>query len=122
MLIDEEGFVKLADFGVARILNGLYADDKVATTICGSPYYVAPEVVGMSPYGRECDYWSIGVVVYALLCGKMPFFAKADDIKENLSIEGLNSCLLFKAIRKCEYSFHGKAWKSISPEAKDFIK
>ena len=55
--------LKIADFGLAKILD----DQCLASTTCGTPGYVAPEVLMQKPYGKECDYWSIGVVTFILL-------------------------------------------------------
>jgi len=46
----------------------------MAATTCGTPGYVAPEVLMQQPYGKECDYWSIGVVTFIILSGTPPFF------------------------------------------------
>jgi|TARA_B110001450_G_C17267103_1_gene337945 calcium/calmodulin-dependent protein kinase I len=62
--------LKIADFGLARPLE----TDKMAATTCGTPGYVAPEVLMQQPYGKECDYWSIGVVTFIILSGTPPFF------------------------------------------------
>lgn len=88
--------LKVADFGMARQIAGMYAEDRVATTTCGSPGYVAPEVLRKEKYGKECDYWSIGVVCYSLLSGTMPFFSKdeEDDVEE-LRLDDLNQNSLF---------------------------
>jgi len=62
--------VKIADFGLSNIMN----DGQFLKTSCGSPNYAAPEVIAGKLYaGPEVDVWSCGVILYALLCGKLPF-------------------------------------------------
>lgn len=56
-----DGLLKLADFGISRILT-----DKELNTICGTPIYMAPEIWRMEPYNEKVDIWSIGVVTYYL--------------------------------------------------------
>lgn len=69
ILIDTYGDVKLADFGFAKLLK-----DNITSTKCGSLHYTAPEVLVSSSYdGRTSDIWSCGVILYAMLCGKLPF-------------------------------------------------
>ena len=84
---DGEGIVKISDFGVAR-----FYDDDVMTTACGSPSYVAPEILAGGGYGLEVDYWSIGVIIYTMLCGFLPF------------IEDTNEAL-FEVIKAGHYEF-----------------
>lgn len=61
------------------------------------------------PYGKECDYWSIGVVLYILLCGSPPFF---EDEKSDL----------FDKIKNAQYEFDDQSWGGISEEAKDLVR
>ena len=77
ILLDEYNNIKIADFGLANFLvDGCFLD-----TSCGSPNYAAPEVISGRMYaGPEVDIWSCGVILYALLCGRLPF----DD--ENISV------------------------------------
>ena len=69
LLLDEHSELKIADFGFARWMR-----TNIAETACGSPHYAAPEVVRGIPYdGRGADIWSCGVVLYAILSGRLPF-------------------------------------------------
>lgn len=69
ILLDECDHVKIADFGFARWMRS-----NIAETSCGSPHYAAPEVIrGLHYDGRAADVWSCGVILYALLAGRLPF-------------------------------------------------
>ncbi|XP_065055043.1 serine/threonine-protein kinase ULK1-like isoform X2 [Rhopilema esculentum] len=63
--------VKIADFGFARVLDG----EMMAATLCGSPMYMAPEVIMSKAYDARADLWSIGTIIYQCLTGKAPFQA-----------------------------------------------
>lgn len=70
LLLDTKGNVKIADFGLSNIMR----DGHFLRTSCGSPNYAAPEVVSGKLYaGPEVDIWSCGVILYAILCGALPF-------------------------------------------------
>ncbi|KPP57657.1 NUAK family SNF1-like kinase 2-like, partial [Scleropages formosus] len=70
ILLDGNGDVKIADFG----LSNLYCGDEYLQTFCGSPLYASPEIVNGQPYkGPEVDSWSLGVLLYTLVHGSMPF-------------------------------------------------
>lgn len=96
--------IKITDFSLAKIIP----DDVFAITACGTPGYVAPEILEGGGYGKEVDYWSIGVILYTLLSGLPPF-------NENQNSE------LFEKIKTAEYTFPPSEWDSISFEAKDLI-
>uniref|UniRef100_A0A8D0H568 non-specific serine/threonine protein kinase n=1 Tax=Sphenodon punctatus TaxID=8508 RepID=A0A8D0H568_SPHPU len=70
ILLDANGNIKIADFG----LSNVYQQDKFLQTFCGSPLYASPEIVNGRPYkGPEVDSWSLGVLLYILIHGTMPF-------------------------------------------------
>lgn len=102
---DDISLVKIADFGLAKhAVNGMQ-------TICGTPQYVAPEViVGQKGhvYGPGVDMWSAGVVLYILLGGYPPFWSESEP-------------QLFDMIRKGKYSFNDPVWSKVSDSAKDCI-
>lgn len=100
--------VKLADFGLAKQLDNSLKD-RLANTNCGTPAYVAPEVLSLEPYGKACDYWSIGVVTFILMCGEAPFYS--NDETE-----------LFEKIVACDYNFDDDGWKNISYNGMDFVR
>ena len=96
--------LKIADFGLSKDFN----DDQLKTA-CGTPDYVAPEVISGEKYGQQVDIWSIGVITYVLLCGFPPF--NEENQKE-----------LFDKILNAQYDFPSPEWDDVSEEAKNFIK
>ncbi|XP_069120082.1 serine/threonine-protein kinase DCLK3-like isoform X2 [Argopecten irradians] len=97
--------LKLADFGLAMdVKDPIY-------TVCGTPTYVAPEILSEIGYGLEVDMWAVGVICYILLCG-FPPFRSADR----------NQTELFEFIKGGEYEFLSPYWDQISKGAKDLIE
>ena len=73
VVVDESGYLKLVDFGTAKVLKG-----RTFTTI-GTPHYMAPEVILGKGYGLAVDLWSLGVMLYEFLCGGVPFGEEDED-------------------------------------------
>jgi calcium-dependent protein kinase len=96
--------VKIIDFGLAY----KFGEEKGNMhTVVGTPYYVAPEVL-RGTYGKECDVWSLGVMMYVLLSGYPPF--QGDTQQE-----------VFREILRGNFSLDFEEFKTVSPEAKDMI-
>ena len=76
-MLDENNNCKICDFGVSRIIK----KNEIITEKCGTPAYLAPEVIKKNGYsGFKADIWSLGILLYFMLTGKMPFIA--DEIDE----------------------------------------
>jgi serine/threonine protein kinase len=75
IMIDDNKNIKLTDFGFAKIFKTGCEDDFMSQTICGSPIYMAPEIIKCNKYSIKTDLWSIGVVFYEMLIGRLPYKA-----------------------------------------------
>uniref|UniRef100_A0A665U4P4 Calcium/calmodulin-dependent protein kinase 1Da n=1 Tax=Echeneis naucrates TaxID=173247 RepID=A0A665U4P4_ECHNA len=100
----DESKIMISDFGLSK----MEGNGDVMSTACGTPGYVAPEVLAQKPYSKAVDCWSIGVIAYILLCGYPPFYDENDS-------------KLFEQILKADYEFDAPYWDDISDSAKDFI-
>ncbi|KAG0261254.1 hypothetical protein BG011_001233 [Mortierella polycephala] len=98
--------VKISDFGLAKMIG----ERVFFNTICGTPSYVAPEVIRNSEYGKGVDMWSLGVVLYICLCGFPPF---SDDLAPPK--------LRFQVLQSM-YSFPSPYWDEVSDEAVDLVQ
>ena len=78
VLLDIEGHVKLADFGLCK--EGVYHAKSQTTSFCGTIDYMAPEIVARKPYDTAVDIWSIGALFYEMLVGRPPFYGRTDEV------------------------------------------
>lgn len=100
---DDDSKIMISDFGLSKM-----EESGIMATACGTPGYVAPEVLAQKPYGKAVDVWSIGVISYILLCGYPPFYDE-------------NDANLFAQILKGDFEFDSPYWDDISDSAKEFI-
>jgi calcium/calmodulin-dependent protein kinase I len=101
---NDKEVIKIADFGFSKN----FGEEKLMTS-CGSPGYVAPEVLTSESYDKSVDMWSVGVIIYILLCGYPPFYAD-------------NAPALFKKIMDVKYDFDDASWDEVSDQAKNLIR
>ena len=107
----DDAELKVIDFGLSKLggggADGTGTDTHMSTRV-GTPYYMAPEILNGMPYDESCDIWSLGVILYILLCGYPPFFGDSD-------------AQIFSMVRRGAVDFSGEEWRAVSGEAKDLI-
>ena len=103
IMITDSDTVRLIDFGLSKASR----NNKNLTTVAGTPYYMAPEVLEGS-YSQKADIWSLGVLLYTLVSGYLPF-------------QGGNAAEVFRKIKECEFHFKHREFDSVSDECKDLI-
>ncbi|XP_078599628.1 serine/threonine-protein kinase Chk2-like isoform X1 [Branchiostoma floridae x Branchiostoma japonicum] len=104
-----ETIIKVTDFGLSKFVG----ENSLMKTLCGTPSYLAPEVLrtaGMGGYTKAVDCWSLGVILFVCLGGYPPFTDERKDMK------------LEEQIIRGSYQLHEKYWRGISDDAKDLIK
>mmetsp|Transcript_2388 Transcript_2388/g.7141 ORF Transcript_2388/g.7141 Transcript_2388/m.7141 type:complete len:507 (-) Transcript_2388:218-1738(-) len=101
---EQEPTLKTADFG----LSCFHQEGAIQRQPCGTPTYIAPEVI-KKEYNEKADIWSIGVILYIMLSGKMPFYGK-------------NDLLCLKSTLRGQYNFKDPNWRTVSQEAKNVVK
>ncbi|KAF1815372.1 Pkinase-domain-containing protein [Eremomyces bilateralis CBS 781.70] len=112
LLTDKNLTIKVADFGLAKIIG----EESFTTTLCGTPSYVAPEILSPTPqrrYTRAVDIWSAGVVLYICLCGFPPF---SDEL-----YNPQNPYTLAQQIQKGRFDYPSPYWDTVGDAALDLI-
>eukprot|EP00536_Pseudo-nitzschia_multiseries_P005552 jgi/Psemu1/254593/estExt_Genewise1Plus.C_1040074 len=100
-----DSHIKVADFAFARRVHA----PNCLTSRCGSPTFVAPEILKNIPHDHRVDLWSVGVIIYLLLVGYPPFVQETQAD-------------LFTQIRTCNWKFYKEDWENISADARDLIE
>jgi serine/threonine protein kinase len=118
ILLDELGHIKLTDFGLSKIMNNIEKDKTY--TICGTPIYVAPEVLTGQGYNKLVDWWSLGVLLYEFLAGYSPYKEARVKIdikiyKKKLEQDPLISDCAFDLIKKlCTFDVNKRIGKNVA--------
>ncbi|CRG97095.1 rac-beta serine/threonine protein kinase, putative [Plasmodium gallinaceum] len=102
VLLDELGHIRLTDFGLSK--EGV-TDNNSAKSLCGTPEYLAPEIIEQRGHGKAVDWWSLGIMIYEMLTGNLPFNSS-------------NRNILFERIKYENLTYP----KNISPVAVDLLK
>ena len=101
ILIDETGYLKVIDFGIAKSLTN--KKNLKTFTIVGTPHYMAPEIVLGKGYSLQVDLWSLGVVMYEMMCGGLPF-AEDSENPYDIYVEIIKSPLSFPKFMKDKHA------------------
>lgn len=102
VLINKDGYIKITDFGLSK---ENISDNKSAKSFCGTPEYLAPEIIEGKGHGQAVDWWSLGSILYEMLTGMPPFYNKDRE-------------KLFHTIKTGQVKFH----KYLSKEAVDLLE
>ena len=102
---DNDSYIKLADFGFSARVH----EPKSLSKQCGTPFFVAPEILLRKGYDQQSDMWSVGCIIFLLLSGNLPFMGRSQ--KE-----------LFRKIVAGKYEFKDADWEGVSDDARDLVK
>lgn len=110
ILMDEDGYICLTDFGLAKIIN---EENKMAYSFCGTPEYLAPEILNETGHHFPVDWWALGILTYEMIVGFPPFYTGANTNNK-----------MYELIKKKDVFFPDPVKHKIamSEDSKDFIK
>lgn len=79
ILVDDKGYLKVIDYGLAKI----YKDDEVSHSFCGTPEYIAPEMLEGTGHDMSVDWWAVGILMYEMMFGVTPFFNRNKHVLQS---------------------------------------
>ncbi|XP_062296628.1 ribosomal protein S6 kinase alpha-5 isoform X2 [Scomber scombrus] len=109
----ENSEIKIIDFGFARLKP---PDNQLLKTPCFTLQYAAPEILKYDGYDESCDLWSLGVILYTMLSGQVPFQCQEKSLTHTSAEE------IMMKIKQGDFSFESEAWRNVSQQAKDLIQ
>uniref|UniRef100_A0A4W6F0A9 Ribosomal protein S6 kinase n=1 Tax=Lates calcarifer TaxID=8187 RepID=A0A4W6F0A9_LATCA len=109
----EDSVLKVIDFGFARLCP---AGSAPLQTPCFTLQYAAPELFESAGYDKACDLWSLGVILYTMLSGQVPFQSEQRGMTSSYAAD------IMQKIKEGDFSLDGEAWKGVSEDAKELVK
>uniref|UniRef100_A0A672IAP1 Ribosomal protein S6 kinase n=1 Tax=Salarias fasciatus TaxID=181472 RepID=A0A672IAP1_SALFA len=109
----EDSVLKVIDFGFARLCP---AGSAPLQTPCFTLQYAAPELFESAGYDKACDLWSLGVILYTMLSGQVPFQSEQGGMTSSYAAD------IMQKIKEGDFSLDGEAWKGVSDDAKELVK
>uniref|UniRef100_A0A8D3BL13 Ribosomal protein S6 kinase n=1 Tax=Scophthalmus maximus TaxID=52904 RepID=A0A8D3BL13_SCOMX len=109
----EDSVLKVIDFGFARLCP---AGSAPLQTPCFTLQYAAPELFESAGYDKSCDLWSLGVILYTMLSGQVPFQSEQRGMTSSYAAD------IMQKIKEGDFSLDGEAWKGVSEDAKELVK
>ncbi|XP_048456947.1 ribosomal protein S6 kinase alpha-5-like, partial [Rhincodon typus] len=109
---NDGALIKIVDFGFARVKP---SDSQPLKTPCFTFQYAAPEIFKQNGYNESCDLWSLGVILYTMLSGLIPFQSMQRTVISNTDEQ-------IRAIKEANFSLAGEVWNNVSQEAKELVQ
>lgn len=100
LLLDPEGHIRITDFGLSK--ENVQGD--TVLSLCGTPEYLAPEIIKQQPYGKSVDWWSLGTLIYEMIAGLPPYYDRNKRVMYNRILTApLNRCSFMSPEISCVY-------------------
>jgi serine/threonine protein kinase len=99
ILLDNQGHIKITDFGLSK--EGVIYGKNLAYSMCGTPDYLAPEILLGKGHGKAVDWWSLGVLIFEMLTGKAPFYHK----NRNQTLMNVLQVFAFEILFLIQYNY-----------------
>lgn len=108
ILVDQDGYIKIIDYGLAKMLK---EEGDVSNSFCGTPEYLAPEMIKGEGHDKSVDWWALGILIYEMLIGVTPFFNRN---KQMLFTKIKNSKVVFPDRKKYKIDYSDELMSFVS--------